>query len=148
MTVEQLYRHIDGGDDWEEHTELDRHVETNGSYEMRCSEPTDTMPEGVIVVRDIGGDVSSFMVPDTRLQEIADAWNEYKEVMDSPRTLDEMGDAEDKVYALLDALTDDNAQTPRQRWGTCCPNDPECEHSFLDADELTEHMDAPIKEER
>jgi hypothetical protein len=34
--------------------------------------------------------------------------------------------------------------TPRERWGTCCPNDPECEHSFLDVDELTRWMDTPL----
>jgi hypothetical protein len=33
--------------------------------------------------------------------------------------------------------------TPRQRWGTCCPNDPECEHSYLDADALSRWMDTP-----
>lgn len=46
------------------------------------------------------------------------------------------------------AVVEDVPQTPRQRWGTCCPNDPECEHSFLDAVELAEHMDTPVKEER
>ena len=34
--------------------------------------------------------------------------------------------------------------SPRQRWGTCCPHDPECEHSFLDDAELTRWMDTPI----
>lgn len=35
-------------------------------------------------------------------------------------------------------------RTPRQRWGTCCPYDPECEHSFLDVDDLVRWMDTPI----
>lgn len=34
--------------------------------------------------------------------------------------------------------------TPRERWGTCCPYDPNCEHSYLDADALTRHMDTPF----
>jgi hypothetical protein len=34
--------------------------------------------------------------------------------------------------------------SPRQRWGTCCPHDPECEHSFLDDTELSRWMDTPI----
>lgn len=38
--------------------------------------------------------------------------------------------------------------TPRQRWGTCCPDDPECEHSFLDGDALTHWMDTPISDTR
>ena len=37
-------------------------------------------------------------------------------------------------------------RTPRQRWGTCCPFDPECEHSFMEADELTAWMDTPISD--
>lgn len=35
--------------------------------------------------------------------------------------------------------------TPRQLFGTCCLDDPECEHSFLEADELSRHMDTPIE---
>lgn len=34
--------------------------------------------------------------------------------------------------------------SPRQRWGTCCLLDPECEHSFLDDAELARWMDTPI----
>ncbi len=34
--------------------------------------------------------------------------------------------------------------SPRQRWGTCCPFDPQCEHSFMDNDVLTRWMDTPI----
>lgn len=37
--------------------------------------------------------------------------------------------------------------TPRQRWGTCCPSDPECDHSFLEGEALTRWMDAPITDE-
>ncbi len=59
-----LYRHVDGmSNDWEEHAELDRHTVTKGSYETRVSVATDSMPDGVIVVRDMGGDIDSFMVP-------------------------------------------------------------------------------------
>jgi hypothetical protein len=39
---------------------------------------------------------------------------------------------------------DDVAVTPRQVWGTCCPNDPECEHSYLDVDDLARWMDTPL----
>ncbi|MCP4897307.1 MAG: hypothetical protein GY906_10085 [bacterium] len=37
-------------------------------------------------------------------------------------------------------------RSPRERWGTCCPGDPNCEHSFLDYPEeaLERHMDTPI----
>lgn len=38
-------------------------------------------------------------------------------------------------------------KTPRERWGTCCPSDPECEHSFLDDAELARWMDKPISDE-
>ncbi len=58
-----LYRHVDEGDDWKEHAELDSHVETEGSYDLRHSYATESMPDGVILVRDMGGDVASFMVP-------------------------------------------------------------------------------------
>lgn len=34
--------------------------------------------------------------------------------------------------------------TPRQRWGTCCPFDPACEHSFMDENELEAWLDTPI----
>jgi len=36
------------------------------------------------------------------------------------------------------------AATPRERWGTCCPFDPECDHSFFDEDELRRWLDAPV----
>lgn len=36
--------------------------------------------------------------------------------------------------------------TPRQRWGTCCPNDPECDHSYLDDTFLIRHMDTPLSD--
>jgi hypothetical protein len=35
--------------------------------------------------------------------------------------------------------------TPRQRWGTCCPNDPACEHSFMDDAALARYMDTPLE---
>ncbi len=38
--------------------------------------------------------------------------------------------------------------SPKQRWGTCCPSDPECEHSFLDIDELLAWMESPITDEQ
>lgn len=38
-------------------------------------------------------------------------------------------------------------KTPRERWGTCCPYDPECEHSFLEVVDLTRWMDTPISDE-
>jgi hypothetical protein len=39
---------------------------------------------------------------------------------------------------------DPTPYTPRERWGTCCPYDPNCEHSHLDVDALTRHMDTPF----
>lgn len=40
-------------------------------------------------------------------------------------------------------------RSPRQRWGTCCPFDPECEHSFIeDLDDLTRWMDTPISDDQ
>lgn len=39
-------------------------------------------------------------------------------------------------------------RTPRQRWGTCCPFDPECEHSYLDDLALTRWMDTPITDDQ
>lgn len=44
----------------------------------------------------------------------------------------------------LKAATAAPSRTPRQRWGTCCPYDPECEHSFMDHDELARWLDTPI----
>lgn len=39
-------------------------------------------------------------------------------------------------------------RSPRERWGTCCPSDPECEHSLIeDHRELTRVMDTPITDE-
>lgn len=38
-------------------------------------------------------------------------------------------------------------RTPRERWGTCCPYDPECDHSYLDDIALTNWMDTPIDDE-
>lgn len=37
-------------------------------------------------------------------------------------------------------------KTPRERWGTCCPWDPECEHSFLDSDDLVRWMNSPLSD--
>ena len=39
------------------------------------------------------------------------------------------------------------SRTPAERWGTCCPFDPECDHSFLDVDELAHWMHTPITDE-
>ena len=39
-------------------------------------------------------------------------------------------------------------RTPRQRWGTCCPHDPECDHSFMDLDVLARWLDTPISDAR
>jgi len=63
--MNDLYRHVDGMDDWKEHAELMKHVDTQGSYELEVSLPTESMPDGVIVVRDMGGIIDSFMVPVT-----------------------------------------------------------------------------------
>ncbi len=38
--------------------------------------------------------------------------------------------------------------SPRQRWGTCCPDDPECEHSYLGSDDLMRWMDLPLTDEQ
>ena len=36
-------------------------------------------------------------------------------------------------------------KTPRELWGTCCPDDPECEHSFMDEPgELSRYMDTAL----
>lgn len=40
------------------------------------------------------------------------------------------------------------ARTPRQRWGTCCPFDPECDHSYIDGDALARWMDSPLTNEQ
>lgn len=37
-----------------------------------------------------------------------------------------------------------NSPTPRNLWGTCCPDDPQCEHSFMSTNDLLAHMDTPI----
>ncbi len=47
------------------------------------------------------------LVPDTRLQDIADAWNELRQLQRQPNTHDVLSRAEYKVTALLDALTED-----------------------------------------
>ena len=38
----------------------------------------------------------------------------------------------------------DEKLTPRQRWGTCCPHDPECDHSFITDNEWDAWVDRPI----
>ena len=38
----------------------------------------------------------------------------------------------------------DHMASPRERWGTCCPHDPECEHSFIGNEELRRWLDTPI----
>jgi hypothetical protein len=38
--------------------------------------------------------------------------------------------------------------SPRQRWGTCCPFDPRCEHSYMDDRELARWMDSPLTDEQ
>lgn len=39
-------------------------------------------------------------------------------------------------------------RTPLQRWGTCCPFDPECDHSFMDVETLARWLDSPIDDDR
>lgn len=41
----------------------------------------------------------------------------------------------------------DRPLSPTQRWGTCCPFDPECDHSFMDDRELDRWMRTPITDE-
>lgn len=40
--------------------------------------------------------------------------------------------------------------TPAERWGTCCPFDPACEHSLLDpdTDALERRMRTPLTDEQ
>ena len=38
-------------------------------------------------------------------------------------------------------------RTPRQRWGTCCPHDPECCPVCRDLDALRRWMDTPISDD-
>ena len=38
-------------------------------------------------------------------------------------------------------------RTPLERWGTCCPSDPECDHSFMDERECSDWMRTPISDE-
>lgn len=38
-------------------------------------------------------------------------------------------------------------RTPIERWGTCCPHDPECDHSFIADVELRRHLSTPITDE-
>ena len=61
---------------------------------------------------------------------------------------DEVGDDEYREYQEARAeqaeLEHARRRSPRERWGTCCPHDPHCKHSFLDVDELTRWMDTPI----
>ena len=57
-----------------------------------------------------------------------------------------MTETERIVLWAYDAHREAATRTPRQRWGTCCPSDPECEHSFMDDEALTEWMDSPISD--
>ena len=57
--------------------------------------------------KETSGDVDSFMVPDGRLQAIADEWRVYQEVQSRLRTMDEQGEAESKLNDLLEALVDE-----------------------------------------
>ena len=51
---------------------------------------------------------------------------------------------QNEVVSASEARTPLRGLTPRERWGTCCPNDPNCDHSFMDDAELTRHMDTPM----
>ena len=57
------YRYVDDVDDWEEYAELETHVEITGSYELRVTKAKGSMPDGVVLIRDMGGDLYGFMVP-------------------------------------------------------------------------------------
>jgi hypothetical protein len=37
-------------------------------------------------------------------------------------------------------------RSPKERWGTCCPSDPHCEHSFLESPDLFRWMNTPISD--
>ena len=37
-------------------------------------------------------------------------------------------------------------RSPIERWGTCCPFDPECHHSFMDDIELDRWMERPLSD--
>jgi hypothetical protein len=50
------------------------------------------------------------------------------------------GDEDEWTYAYRAP----GLRTPRERWGTCCPHDPYCDHSFLDDAALAYHLDTPI----
>jgi hypothetical protein len=38
-------------------------------------------------------------------------------------------------------------RSPRERWGTCCPFDPYCDHSYLADVDLMEWMDRRISDD-
>ena len=65
MSDKQLYRLVDGYglDDQAEWEELEKHTESRASYDRRGVVATDSMPDGVIIVRDLFGDLDSYMVP-------------------------------------------------------------------------------------
>ena len=44
-------------------------------------------------------------------------------------------------------MSESGYRSPDERWGTCCPFDPECEHSFLNEDALDEHLCTPISDD-
>lgn len=62
------------------------------------------------------------------------------------RVIDLLAALEASVAAAKAARVRHPTLTPRQRWGTCCPHDPECDHSYLDNDELTRWMDTKISD--
>lgn len=60
---------------------------------------------------------------------------------------DLLGALEQSVTEAREARKQYRSRTPRQRWGTCCPYDPECDHSFIENEALTRWMDSPITDE-
>lgn len=45
---------------------------------------------------------------------------------------------------LYIAMEEASRQTPKERWGKCCPREPDCEHSFMSHNEVDAWMNQPL----
>lgn len=67
-------------------------------------------PPGSYLCEDCGAELrEEWLVPDTRLQDIADAWNRYETKYRTDPLSRDVGTLFDNVTALLDALTKENS---------------------------------------
>lgn len=135
-------------------------MDENGHSEVYEARKHPDVIAAAEALRQTMGAQVKYRMSNRHLRDLTLTWDEQGEpLLDGKPMYVRRSDAESTVVDLLGALEasvkdaraarkeHQRGTTPRQRWGTCCPRDPACDHSYLDNDALTRWMDSPLSDE-